>query len=346
MADRPDTLLEFETLISELSARFIHLPPGEVDRGIEEALQRVCGLLDLDLAVLWQWSHAAADVIAPTHVASAVGPPPTLEPMRQEDYPWYRRQMLAGRVVAFASLDELPPEAAVDRASGRAAGIRSNLCLPLVVGGEPPLGALALSTLRDARTWDGAVVKRLQLVAQVFTNALARQRHELERKRAEEALRRSEARLASGAELAGLAYYEVDYGAGTTFVDDRFRELSAACPRIRRRGPSRRRSGPSTCTPTIARRCCTSASNCTRAGWTTCRSSTATSTRARASAGFTTSRASADATRAARRPSRSASCATSPSARSSRTSGAPWAGSCSAPTRRSAPCSPGSCMTT
>mgnify|MGYP001557626028 CR=1 FL=1 len=46
--------LEFETLISDLSSSFINLPPGEVDREIEEALRRVCELLGIDLAVLWQ----------------------------------------------------------------------------------------------------------------------------------------------------------------------------------------------------------------------------------------------------------------------------------------------------
>ena len=38
-----------------------------------------------------------------------------------------------------------------------------------------------------------------------------------ERKRAEEALRASEARLASGADLAGLAFYEVDFGEGAMY---------------------------------------------------------------------------------------------------------------------------------
>ena len=51
-----------------------------------------------------------------------------------------------------------------------------------------------------------------------------------ERKRAEEALRASEARLAAGAELAGLAFYEVDFGAGAVYVDDRLRDLCGIPP--------------------------------------------------------------------------------------------------------------------
>jgi two-component system, LuxR family, sensor kinase FixL len=40
----------------------------------------------------------------------------------------------------------------------------------------------------------------------------------------------TEARLAAGTELAGLGYYEVDYGKRTCFLDDRFREICGVPP--------------------------------------------------------------------------------------------------------------------
>jgi two-component system, NarL family, sensor histidine kinase UhpB len=46
-----------------------------------------------------------------------------------------------------------------------------------------------------------------------------------ERRRADEALRASEARLASGADLAGLAFYELDFAEGAVYTDYRFRDL-------------------------------------------------------------------------------------------------------------------------
>jgi two-component system, LuxR family, sensor kinase FixL len=46
-----------------------------------------------------------------------------------------------------------------------------------------------------------------------------------DRKNAEEAFHASEARLAAGADLAGLGYYEVDYVGGTCFMDDQFRDI-------------------------------------------------------------------------------------------------------------------------
>jgi transcriptional regulator with GAF, ATPase, and Fis domain len=97
--------------------------------------------------------------------------------------------MLAGRLVVLASVEEsLPAEAAVDRENALRLGITSSLTLPLLVGGEPPVGALAFNSLRGQRDWPDAMVKRLQLVAQVFTNALAR-------KRADQALQQSFAEI-------------------------------------------------------------------------------------------------------------------------------------------------------
>jgi formate hydrogenlyase transcriptional activator len=222
-AEQLSGLLEFETLVSDLSSRFINLPPGDVDRAIEDALHRVCEFLGLDVAVLWQWSNAVPDVIRPTHSNQPREAPGRFDPLRQEVFPWTVQQMLDGREVVLRSLDDLPAEAAVDHESARSSGIRSNLTLPLTVGGEPPVGALAFNTLRAEREWPDALVKRLQLVAQVFANALARQRHE-------QSLRESEERLAAGADLAGLAFYEVDFHESTAFVDDRFSDVCGIPP--------------------------------------------------------------------------------------------------------------------
>jgi DNA-binding NtrC family response regulator/PAS domain-containing protein len=107
--------------------------------------------------------------------------------------------------------------------NGRRRGIKSNLCLPLSVGGTRSIGALGLNTVRAERDWPDGLVKRLQLVAQVLANALGRKRNEL-------SLQESEARLAAGADLAGLAFYEVDFGKRACFVDDRFRILCGLPP--------------------------------------------------------------------------------------------------------------------
>ena len=81
-ADRLETLLAFETLLADLSSRFINVPPGEVDREVEDALRRVSEFLAVDLAVLWQWSRVAPAAATPTHVYYAREDSRSPEPFR------------------------------------------------------------------------------------------------------------------------------------------------------------------------------------------------------------------------------------------------------------------------
>jgi formate hydrogenlyase transcriptional activator len=195
--------LHFETLIADLSSKFVNLPAGDVDREIMNALRRICELLRLDLLALWQWSEDAPHSFKLTHLYSAQEGPLPPGQISQEDFPWVRDQLAAGRIVVVASLKDMPAEAAHDREASRRLSIKSNLSLPLSVGGEPPIGAFCLNTIRAERNWPEALVKRLQLVSQIFTNALAR-------KRAERALRESEDRLSLATDSAEVGLWDLD----------------------------------------------------------------------------------------------------------------------------------------
>ncbi len=49
--------LRFEILLSQLSTRFLNLPPGEVDRQIEHGLQRLAQFLEVDRSTLFEFSQ-------------------------------------------------------------------------------------------------------------------------------------------------------------------------------------------------------------------------------------------------------------------------------------------------
>jgi formate hydrogenlyase transcriptional activator len=181
--------LEFETMLSDLSARFVNIPSEELDGEIRDAERHFCEFLDLDLAALWQRGEDEPDVFTLTHLYSTHRDLQPLERMMDDHFPWYRQQMLLGRTVIISSLEELPAEATRDRESARLFGIKSNLTLPLSAGGGPTFGILGLNTIRAERQWPDMLVKRLQLVAQVFANALARKRADQERQQMESQLK-------------------------------------------------------------------------------------------------------------------------------------------------------------
>jgi PAS domain S-box-containing protein len=215
--------LQFEELLADLSSKFVNLLPAEVDPLIEHALRRVCESIGIDLAVLWQWSSDDPDVIRPTHFFPSEEGLQLSEPLDQSQYPWVVQQMVNGSVIALSSLEELPAAAAVDRQSALLSGIKSTLCLPLTVGGGPPVGALAFNTLRAEHDWPDILVQRLQLVAHVFSNALIRKRHEL-------SLQESEERLALAVDSAGAGLWTLEFSTGVFWTTERGRAIFGYSP--------------------------------------------------------------------------------------------------------------------
>ncbi len=223
--------VKFDTLLAALSSRFVNLPPGDVDGAIDDALRRICEPLGVDFAALWEWSADESRILTLTHCYVTEGGPPAASHQRGEHFPWVRQQVQAGITVALSSLEELPAEAAVDRASGERLRIKSALGVPLSVGGSPPTGILGFNTVRAPRVWSDEIVEQLRLVAQVFANALARKSHDL-------SLRKSEARLEAAAELAGLGFYDVDFASRVAYFDERLKSLLGTPPdRLNGLGP-------------------------------------------------------------------------------------------------------------
>ncbi|MEJ2581874.1 MAG: PAS domain-containing protein, partial [Acidobacteriota bacterium] len=97
------------------------------------------------------------------------------------------------------------------------------LCLPLTVGGGPPIGALAFNTLRAEHDWPDILVQRLQLVAHVFSNALIRKRHEL-------SLQESEERLALAVDSAGAGLWTLEFSSGVFWTTERGRAIFGYSP--------------------------------------------------------------------------------------------------------------------
>ena len=169
--------VEFEKLLTDLTARIINVPSDQVDREIEDAQQRVCEFLGLDLASIWQWPTDNPYSFVLTHIYRPPGFPPTPEEMNAEEYfPWMQKQIMAGKVTALSSMEDLPAEAVRDKEFWIHYGIKTALTIPLSTGGAPPFGAVTFNDVRQERTWSEKLVNRLQLIVQIFANALARKR--------------------------------------------------------------------------------------------------------------------------------------------------------------------------
>jgi formate hydrogenlyase transcriptional activator len=164
--------LSFETLLSDLSARFIALPANKVDDAIEDAQRFIVETLGLDRSVAYQFSPQTNAFLI-THLWSRPGSPPLPDISAMEKYPWAHKKLAGGESFWFSRVDELPTEAARDVESHLAYHAKSSSGFPLFAG-DKIFGAVTFTALKHECEWTDVLLGRLRLVAEIFSNALAR----------------------------------------------------------------------------------------------------------------------------------------------------------------------------
>jgi PAS domain S-box-containing protein len=197
--------LQFEHLLSSLSARFVNMPPDQVDAEIEDGLRRIleffqvdrCGLLRLlPGKTSWQISHVA--------FSDNVPPIPAGAELPGSLYPWaYEKLAEKHEVMSISSLDDLPAAANVDRQTCTEWGIRSYVNIPILIG-KSVTHIIHVSSVKSERVWPKELFPRLRLLGEIFVNGLERKRAEEASQESERMLRQNESDLR---ELAGRLIY-------------------------------------------------------------------------------------------------------------------------------------------
>jgi formate hydrogenlyase transcriptional activator len=215
----------FDDLVTTVLARFAASVGSEIDDHVRTSLREIAEFIGVDYAFVIQTSTDLA-AWSVTHEWFAPGVPSQLEnyqnvPMGTFD--WTERALLAGEVVRVNSLDDTPPEAAAVRRRLESLGFKSTLQLPLRGRGGLVNGCVALSSIRDEVTWAETDVHRLSLVGGAIANAL-------ERKRAEEDLRESEARFRATFEQAPVGILNIALDGSLLRANRRFCDMLGYAP--------------------------------------------------------------------------------------------------------------------
>jgi PAS domain S-box-containing protein len=181
--------LRVERRIAELSRNFLALSRESFDAGMREALAQAVEIAGVGRA------HFVA--IAPgRRIVAAYDWGAGARPAHGEEgwaqalraSPWISAALLRGEEVQIHGAEELPPEAASERAAMRAQGVRSYLALPLQMG-DGVVGFLGFCATAAERRWSEPETSRLRLLAEVFASALRRHRVDLARHASEQRLR-------------------------------------------------------------------------------------------------------------------------------------------------------------
>jgi transcriptional regulator with GAF, ATPase, and Fis domain len=178
-------LERFEQVVADAASKFVHVSPEHVDEEITRTLERVCECVDADLSTFIQWNDPEKSTLTVSHEwdADTIGGPHFHGAVLSDAYPWLAARLREAKPLLVSRLDELPPEAAIERATCERVGIQSMVWVPFMA--EQGLqGYITLSTVKRPGSWLKGVVPRLGLVGNVFASAVERQRADLDLRRA------------------------------------------------------------------------------------------------------------------------------------------------------------------
>ncbi|KAB2929466.1 MAG: PAS domain-containing protein [Candidatus Contendobacter sp.] len=214
--------LRFETLLAELSARFVNLSSERVDQEIEDALRCLVETLHVDRSTLGRLTEEGRDFVV-THAFAVPGVEKfPLSPSLATEAPLLSRTLLSGQPFVMPRLADLPAEGERERRLFASRHIRSGIVVPLMVGGRV-IGGVGCSLAHGEREWPESVVRGMRLIADVFANALARQD-------ADRALRESEERMRLAAAAANIGLWDWDIPRDAIWASERARALYGAQP--------------------------------------------------------------------------------------------------------------------
>ena len=173
--------LRFEQLLSDLSARFVNIPPDRVDSEIDHGLRQILEFFKVDRAgLLWSLPDGSGHQITHGVYGENIPPVPLGVKLPRSIYPWaFEKLVEKHEVVSFSRLDDLPPEANVDKQTYAEWGIRSVLDIPIITGGSV-VHVVAINSVKSERVWPQELFPRLKLLGEVFVNALERKQIRLE----------------------------------------------------------------------------------------------------------------------------------------------------------------------
>jgi transcriptional regulator with GAF, ATPase, and Fis domain len=173
--------IRFETLISDISARFVNISPDQVDPEINRALKQILQFFQVDRAGLMRSlpDRSAYQITHGVYSEDVPSVPVGVE-LPRSIYPWASEKLAEKHeVVSFSRLDDLPPEANVDRQTYAEWGIRSALDIPIITGGSV-VHVIAINSVKSERAWPEELFPRLQLLGEIFVNAIERKQIRLE----------------------------------------------------------------------------------------------------------------------------------------------------------------------
>ena len=164
----------FERFIEELSASFVRSSVDEIGGEIDRWIREIVLGLNLDRGALDQIDPKSGKLVVRHSWSRDHLPKLPIGFEFTQVAPWFNDVMMSGRTLAYSKVSELPPEFFdSDWKTFWRYVPKSNVTVPIRIGGKV-VGAVGFAAVRKERTWSPRLIHRLELVGEIFGNALAR----------------------------------------------------------------------------------------------------------------------------------------------------------------------------
>jgi PAS domain S-box-containing protein len=167
--------LDFESLVSELSANFATVPTEKTNAEIEKALEKLRGFLTLDRVCLYETSPGDNKFVL-RYSAGREGIPSGPQTFNSQEFPRLVSNLLQGSNFVMRRGKDLPSDAQKEQTFLVEQNYTFVAIVPMHAAGLT-MGSMEFASFHEG-TWSDKVIQQFRVVAEVFANILARMRIE------------------------------------------------------------------------------------------------------------------------------------------------------------------------
>ncbi len=200
--------IQIETLIASISAHFINIDSDKIDIEIYDALKTIGEFVHVDRSYVFMFSDDNKSKMDNTHEWCAEGIEPQIQNLKGitiESLPWWMAKLNRFENIHIPCVAGLPLEAGPEKAILDAQSIKSLIAVPMTYKNSLT-GFIGFDSVRVEKVWPEEDIRMLQMIGQVFANALERKRSEELLHEKEHQLRHAQKIEAVGQLAGGIAH--------------------------------------------------------------------------------------------------------------------------------------------